>query len=40
MSKKLLPAGWQWLKLGDAIAESQPGFASGQRDSNGVINCA
>jgi type I restriction enzyme S subunit len=32
-----LPKGWQWVKFGDIIAESQPGFASGQRDSNGVI---
>ena len=34
---RFLPKGWQWAKFGDIIAESQPGFASGQRDSSGVI---
>lgn len=28
---------WQWVKFAEIIAESQPGFASGQRDPNGVI---
>ena len=37
MSKVKLPFGWQWVKFGDIIAESQSGFASGQRDPNGVI---
>ena len=32
-----LPKGWQWVKFGVVITESQPGFASGQRDSKGVI---
>ncbi|MBU2610362.1 MAG: restriction endonuclease subunit S [Chloroflexota bacterium] len=32
-----MPEGWQWVKFGDVIAESQPGFASGQRDPKGVI---
>jgi len=36
-NERSLPKGWQWVKFGDVIAESQPGFASGQRDSNGVI---
>ena len=37
MINKKLPANWCWKKLSDVIAESQPGFASGQRDSKGVI---
>ena len=32
-----LPAGWRWVRLGDLIAEVQAGFASGERDPNGVI---
>lgn len=32
-----LPGGWRWVRLGDVIAEAQPGFASGERDPNGVI---
>jgi type I restriction enzyme, S subunit len=32
-----LKRGWQLVKFGTVIAESQPGFASGQRDPNGVI---
>lgn len=36
-SERSLPEGWQWVKFGDVIAESQPGFASGQRDPKGVI---
>ena len=34
---RALPKGWKWVKFGNVIAESQSGFASGQRDSNGVI---
>ncbi len=29
--------GWRWVKFGELIAEAQSGFASGQRDPNGVI---
>jgi len=36
-TERPLPEGWRWVKLGDVIAESQPGFASGQRDPKGVI---
>jgi type I restriction enzyme S subunit len=36
-NRRSLPKGWQWVKFGDVIAESQSGFASGQRDSNGII---
>jgi type I restriction enzyme S subunit len=32
-----LPDGWRWVRLDDVIGEAQPGFASGQRDPNGVI---
>lgn len=32
-----LPAGWRWARLGNVIAEAQPGFACGARDPNGVI---
>lgn len=32
-----LPQGWKWVKLGDVIAESQAGFAIGERDNNGII---
>jgi type I restriction enzyme S subunit len=32
-----LPSGWRWARLGDVISEAQSGFASGERDSNGVI---
>lgn len=34
---KTLPDGWRWVRLGDVLAESQPGFACGERDPNGVI---
>jgi type I restriction enzyme S subunit len=37
MAKNTLPNGWHWARFGDIIAESQPGFASGQRDPKGVI---
>lgn len=32
-----LPAGWAWAKLRDLIEEAQGGFASGERDAEGVI---
>ncbi len=32
-----LPPGWRWVRLGDVIVAAQSGFASGARDSNGVI---
>jgi type I restriction enzyme S subunit len=31
------PSGWQFVPLGQVIASAQSGFASGARDSNGVI---
>lgn len=34
---KDLPHGWRWARLADVITEAQSGFASGERDSNGVI---
>lgn len=34
---KALPDGWRWVRLGDVLAESQPGFACGERDPSGVI---
>lgn len=34
---KTLPDGWRWVRLGDVLAEAQPGFACGERDTNGVI---
>ena len=34
---KTLPDGWRWVRLGEVIAEAQPGFACGERDPNGVI---
>ena len=36
-SPRRLPKGWRWVKLGDVIAEAQPGFASGERDPEGVV---
>lgn len=36
-TERLLPKDWQWVKFGAIIGETQPGFASGQRDSKGVI---
>jgi len=36
-TKTTLPDGWCLAKFGDIIAETQSGFASGERDSNGVI---
>ena len=32
-----LPDGWRWVRLVELIAEAQAGFASGERDSDGVI---
>jgi len=32
-----LPDGWRWMRLGEVIAEAQPGFACGERDPNGLI---
>lgn len=34
---KTLPNGWRLVRLGDILAEAQPGFACGERDPNGVI---
>lgn len=36
-TKRTLPAGWRWVRLGEMILEAQGGFASGERDPNGVI---
>src|SRR3972149_8466142 len=36
-NKLSLPKDWQSVKFSDVIAESQPGFASGKRDPEGVI---
>lgn len=35
--KRTLPKGWRWAKFEELISEAQSGFASGQRDPNGVI---
>lgn len=35
--KPTLPDGWRWVRLGDVIAEAKPGFASGARDPEGVV---
>ena len=32
-----LPPGWRQVKLGDALASFQPGFACGKRDAAGVV---
>jgi type I restriction enzyme S subunit len=32
-----LPEGWQWVRLGELIAEAKPGVACGQRDEKGVV---
>lgn len=32
-----LPSGWRIARLGEVIAEAQPGFACGERDPHGVI---
>ncbi|HEY5503856.1 MAG TPA: hypothetical protein VIK28_01765 [Sedimentisphaerales bacterium] len=36
-TKKLLPKGWRWVKLGDIIRETQAGFACGERDAEGIV---
>ena len=36
-TKRPLPDGWRWVRLGELIREAQPGFACGERDPNGVI---
>lgn len=35
-TKLRLPADWQIVSLGDVIVEAESGFASGERDNNGV----
>ena len=35
--RKPLPAGWRWVRLGEVIVEALSGFATGERDPNGVI---
>ena len=35
-TKKPLPNGWRWVRLGEVIAEVQAGFACGLRDHQGV----
>ncbi len=37
VGKGHLPDGWRWARLGEVIAEAQPGFACGERDPRGVI---
>ena len=37
LEKGSLPDGWRWVRLGEVIREAQGGFASGERDPNGVI---
>jgi len=32
-----LPLGWRWAKLGEVIVDSQPGFACGERDPQGIV---
>lgn len=32
-----LPNGWRWVRLREVIAEAQPGFACGERDTDGVV---
>ena len=36
-TKKKLPVGWRWVKLGEVIQEAQAGFACGERDTEGVV---
>jgi type I restriction enzyme S subunit len=36
-AKRKLPAGWRWVRLREVIREAQGGFASGERDTSGVI---
>jgi len=37
LHERPLPTGWRMVRLGELIAEAQAGFASGERDPNGVI---
>ena len=37
MKPGLFPSGWRWVRVGEGIAEAQPGFACGERDPNGVV---
>jgi type I restriction enzyme, S subunit len=32
-----IPPGWRLVRLGDVVSEAQGGFASGERDPNGVV---
>ncbi|MDP2601963.1 MAG: restriction endonuclease subunit S [Deltaproteobacteria bacterium] len=36
-SGEKLPSGWRWVRLREVISEAQGGFASGERDLNGII---
>jgi type I restriction enzyme S subunit len=36
-SPRPLPPGWRCVRLGEVIAEAQPGFACGARDPKGVV---
>lgn len=35
-SRRPLPAGWRWVRLGDVIRGAQAGFACGLRDPQGI----
>lgn len=35
-SKKKLPTGWRWIRLGEMIVEAKAGFACGLRDPQGI----
>ncbi|MGD1102800.1 MAG: restriction endonuclease subunit S [Terriglobia bacterium] len=35
-TQRPLPPGWRWVRLGEVIAEAQPGFACGARNPKGV----
>ena len=32
-----VPEGWVWTPFGNILLEAQPGFACGERDSNGIV---
>ena len=36
-TKRNLPIGWRWVRLGDLIREAQAGFACGLRDPHGIV---
>jgi len=36
-TKRRLPPGWRWVRMGEVITEALPGFAIGERDPQGVI---